>query len=153
MASEIQTDLNLISLDALKRAVHNALVQTGLDIIAIYLHGSYATAHQREESDVDLAVLPERALSLEEGLSFSVALQTELGSCEIDLADLRRANTVFAAQVVTNGRRIYTANPEAADRFEMLTLSQYASLNEERAEILDDIKRRGRIFKEKVFSV
>lgn len=141
------------SLDELQCALHRTLVKTGLIVNAVYLHGSYATCYQRNESDIDIAVLSERALALNEQINFSVALRNELADRDVDVADLRSVNTVFAAQVVTSGRRIITNNPDVADRFEMLTLSKYAILNEERAEILADIKQRGRIFNTEVLAV
>lgn len=152
MLSNMQPDIGISPIQNLQRAVQRVFAKTGLVVIAVYLHGSYATPYQRDESDIDLAVLPDRALSLDECIQFSVALQTELDGRDVDLADLRTANTVFAAQVVTGGQRIMTTNRDVADRFEMLTLSKYASLNEERAGILADIKQRGQIFNSEVLA-
>ena len=42
-------------------------------------------------------------------------------------------------------RRIYCANPFAADVFEMLALSLYQKVNEERGEIVDQVSQSGRI--------
>jgi predicted nucleotidyltransferase len=150
MLNNSQPVIGFSALEDLQRALHKALAKTGLIVSAVYLHGSYATPYERDESDIDIAVLSERALSLDEQIKFSVALQNELEGRDVDLADLHRVNTVFAAQIVTSGRRVITINPEIADRFEMLTLSKYVRLNEERAEILADIKQRGRIFNTEV---
>jgi PHD/YefM family antitoxin component YafN of YafNO toxin-antitoxin module len=43
-------------------------------------------------------------------------------------------------------RRIYCADAYAADEFEMLTLSYYQKLNEERREILAEGLRSGRFY-------
>jgi len=43
-------------------------------------------------------------------------------------------------------RRIYTANAYAADEFEMLALSFYQKLNEERAEVLAEGLRSGSFY-------
>ncbi|MFA6013597.1 MAG: nucleotidyltransferase domain-containing protein [Gallionellaceae bacterium] len=104
--------------------IQKALDQAGLGVTAVYLLGSYATDFQREDSDIDLAVLAPVAFSFDELMRLSVALQIEFEGRNLDLADLRSVNTVFAAQVITNGRRILTMDEVAADRFEMLTLSK-----------------------------
>ncbi|MCZ7670644.1 MAG: hypothetical protein M5U34_27580 [Chloroflexi bacterium] len=43
-------------------------------------------------------------------------------------------------------RRIFCADEYAADEFEMLTLSYYQKLNEERREILAEFARTGRAY-------
>ena len=47
-------------------------------------------------------------------------------------------------EVVTTGRRIYTGDARAADEFEMLTLSLYQKLNDERRAILEQFWATGR---------
>lgn len=115
-------------------------------MVAVYLHGSYGTEYMRDESDIDIAFLSEIRLTREESIVFSVALQQAWGDERIDVADLRQSDTVFVAQVVANGERIYTGNELAAQRFEMTALSKYARLNEERAAIIADIKQRGKVY-------
>jgi predicted nucleotidyltransferase len=114
---------------------------------AIYLFGTYGTADEWPDSDVDIAVLlpPEEArkagsLILSEA---HLALGTLLRK-DVDLINLRKAPTVLQKEVVAADRRVYTANIYAADEFEMLTLSYYQKLNEERAEIVAEGLSGGR---------
>lgn len=130
----------------LRNSIAQAAEVAGLQLIAVYLHGSYGTSFMRDDSDIDLALLAERPLSLEESSTFLVALMKAFGNENLDIADLRRTDTVFEAQVVTNGERIYTGNELAAQRFEMTALSKYARLNEEREMIIADIKQRGTVY-------
>lgn len=133
----------------LTKAVAGAIAETGLPVIAVYLHGSWASEYERDDSDLDLAVLAARRLELSERIRFQQRIASELKlNLEIDLADLYSANTVFAAIVVTSGERIYSAGM-AADIFEVKTLSAYARLNEERQEILQSIARRGTVYSPK----
>jgi hypothetical protein len=47
-------------------------------------------------------------------------------------------------QVIAAERLLYAADPAAAEEFEMLALSFYQKLNEERTEILEDFRRTKR---------
>ncbi len=114
---------------------------------AIYLFGTYGTADEWPNSDVDLAVLlpPQEAKAA--GFLALSALHLELESLlkkEVDLINLRRASTVLQKEVIIADRRIYQADEYATDEFEMLTLSYYQKLNEERAEIIEDALATGR---------
>ena len=133
-------------LDSLRRSITLAIESTGLKMLAVYLHGSYGTEYMRADSDLDLAFLSARPLAFDELMSFSAELQEFNSDVNFDIADLRRCDTVFVAQVVNSGVRVYTGNETAAQRFEMTALSKYARLNEEREEIISDIKQRGSVF-------
>jgi len=114
---------------------------------AIYLFGTYGTADEWPDSDVDIAVLltPQQAKAA--GLLALSALRFELETSlkkEVDLINLRRVPTVLQKEVIAADRRIYQADEYAADEFEMLTLSYYQKLNEERAEIVEDALATGR---------
>ena len=101
------------------------------------------------DSDVDIAMLlpPDKAKTL--GALDLVKTQAELASLlhkPVDLLNLRQISTVFQKEVVMADRRIFTVNEYAAEEFEMLTLSFYQKLNEERAEILSEGLRSGRFY-------
>lgn len=120
------------------------------DVEAIYLFGSYLTQDQQQHSDVDIAVLfpPERAKLLK-SLAMSDcrdALEKALQRT-VDLINLRTVNTVFQNEIIQHGRTICQRNERVVDEFEMLVLSFYQKLNEERAGILEDILETGRILK------
>ncbi len=74
-----------------------------------------------------------------------MALAAVLGK-NVDVINLRQASTVFQKEIIMAERRIFCANPYAADEFEMLTLSYYQKLNEERREILVEFARTGRAY-------
>ncbi|MBN2701721.1 MAG: nucleotidyltransferase domain-containing protein [Methylothermaceae bacterium] len=116
---------------------------------AIYLFGSWGTENEWPDSDVDIAVLlpPETAqkagsLALSE---LRYALERLLDR-NVDLINLRRVSTVFQKEIVMADRRIFCGNRYAADEFEMLVLSLYQKLNQERAEVLADGLRSGRFY-------
>ncbi|MCI5145630.1 MAG: nucleotidyltransferase domain-containing protein, partial [Candidatus Electrothrix sp. AR3] len=106
---------------------------------AVYLFGSLASGEEWPDSDADIGLL----LPIQEAKEQSSLL---LSSCAMDLADLlrrevdllnlRRVSTVMQHQVVTTGQLLHYGDQYAKDEFEMLTLSFYQKLNEERAGIL-----------------
>ena len=117
------------------------------DVQAVYLFGTYGTADEWPDSDVDIAVLlaPQQAKAA--GLLALSDLRFELEDCvkkKVDLINLRRVPTVLQKEVIAANRRIYHGDEYAADEFEMLTLSYYQKLNEERAEIIEDALATGR---------
>jgi len=111
---------------------------------AVYLFGSRATDSGTEASDVDLAVLAPQSMPGVQRFDLAETLAARLNR-DVDLIDLREASTVLRSQVVAQGRRLYTAPDFDVDAFEDFVFADYARLNEERAEILADIRRRGSI--------
>ena len=114
------------------------------EALAFYHFGSTATKSANAASDVDLAVLCERPL---DPIRLFEARErcARVLSRDVDLVELLTCSTVFAKQVVSEGTLVRAIDAYAAAAFETRTYSAYASLNEERREILEDIKRRGRI--------
>jgi uncharacterized protein len=87
---------------------------------AVYLFGSHLTSDQTPNSDVDIAVL----------LAHNDSSVLKLSECE------------FAH----NGRLILIQDRNAVAEFEMLTMSFYQKLNEERGDILAEFARTGRAY-------
>jgi len=117
---------------------------------AIYLFGSYGTDEEWPDSDVDIALLlpPDQAKRLQPLMMSPLHsdLATLLGR-RVDLLNLRRVSTVMQKEIIMAERRIYTGNEYAADEFEMLTISFYQKLNQERAGVLAEGLRSGSFYK------
>ena len=71
------------------------------------LFGSYATSKNHDNSDVDVAVLFDKVLSLQEKVEVTTELSTLLKK-EIDLIDLLDCNGELLKQVLTTGIRLKT---------------------------------------------
>ncbi|MBI4264847.1 MAG: nucleotidyltransferase domain-containing protein [Acidobacteria bacterium] len=88
-------------------------------LTSVYLFGSHATGRPHRESDVDVAVLldhaefPTRASRFEVRLSLSSDIGRELGSDAIDLIVLNDAPPHLGRRVMTEGARVFCADPEA----------------------------------------
>ena len=114
----------------------------------IYLFGSRAEGRARPESDVDIAVLvawghsPSAMQRWEWGVGLSEILQVEA----VDLIDMQEASTDFRFIIVSTGQRIYCNDRTYCDTFDMITYSMYQRLELERREIVEEVKKRGRIY-------
>ncbi len=109
---------------------------------AVYLFGSFADYTANDDSDIDIAVLLPHDLAKENKSLTLSDLRHELideTRREVDLINLRQTTTVLQKEIVFKGRCIFCGNNYAKEEFEMLTLSFYQKLNEERKEILDSL--------------
>ena len=113
---------------------------------AVYLFGSQARGEAIAGSDVDVAVLAERPLGARLCWEAAQALAARLDR-DVDVVDLAGASPVLWMQVLARGRRLWppVGSDTALEHLESRMFSEYARLNEARAGILADIRRRGRI--------
>ena len=112
------------------------------------MFGSCAVNNEWPDSDVDIALLLPHETSQTCGCLLLSELCTELESLlkkEVDLINLRQVSTVLQKEIIMAEGRICHADKYAADEFEMLTISYYQKLNEERREILEEIQASGTI--------
>ena len=104
-----------------------------------YIFGSSVKGNFRKESDIDIAVYIEE--DIDDYTIFMKAQEIAVKlNRDIDLVNLKKVSTVFAAQIISTGELIICGDINKKMEFEMNTLSQYAKLNEERAEILKHYK-------------
>jgi len=119
------------------------------DTQAIYLFGSYGTEYERHDSDVDIAVLlPVLTARSADNLVFNKCgsdLESLLNG-HVDLINLRLANTVFQHEIVQKGQILFNANKSVVDFFEMITMSLYQKLNDERKAIIQHIINTKKVF-------
>jgi uncharacterized protein len=121
-----------------------ALRESMRDLVAVYRSGSTVSGFPGADSDIDLAILAGSRLDSTERFDLQERLSTMLRR-QVDLVDLRAASTVMAIQVVGSGALLYDGDAAERGRFEDLTYSQYARLNEERRGVLDRIAREGTV--------
>lgn len=133
----------------MQESIVKAVLAEYPDTQAVYLFGSYGTEDEWPDSDVDIAVLLPPVEAKAAGSLVMGDLHHALGRLltkDVDLINLRRVPTVLQKEVVMADRRIYTGDEYAAEEFEMLTISFYLKLNEERAEILAEFFKTGRAY-------
>ena len=132
--------------------VQEAIVQIVLrhypDVQGIYLFGSYGTEDEWPTSDIDIALLlPPQQAKHPKHLALTPC-HLALLEClphSVDLLNARQVSSVMQIEII-QGKLIYCANEYAVDEFEMLTISYYQKLNEERREILEAFWLTGRAY-------
>ncbi|MFH0729815.1 MAG: nucleotidyltransferase domain-containing protein [Pseudomonadota bacterium] len=133
--------------------IKQRIIKTVLDhyptVQGIYLFGSYGTESEWLDSDIDIALLLPHNLAKEvENLVMS-RCRFDLEDAfhkEVDLLNVRLVSTVFQKEIIDGDNLIYCVDRFAVDEFEMLAISYYQKLNEERREILDSFMRTGRAY-------
>jgi uncharacterized protein len=121
-------------------------LQDKIDPVFIIVFGSYAKGYTHSKSDIDIAFYSK---SMEQNSYELFIIAQELASLlntEVDLVNLHTSSTVFKAQIYTTGTVIFSNDDIFLKNEQMTTLSMYARLNEERAEILKTIYESGTIY-------
>lgn len=108
----------------------------------ITLFGSFAKGTAREDNDIDLAYFSKQPLSSYERF----ILAGDLALIENREVDIKQIDTVFTMQIFEQGIPIYIRDVNEFTRQTMRAYSMYATLNEQRAPIIEMIKERGSVF-------
>lgn len=114
------------------------------DLQLAMLFGSRASGEARGSSDHDVAVLTPRPLNALRRFELAEVVAEAIGT-DVDLVDLRAADTVLRSQVVTTGRVLDQVGGDDVETFLDFVYADYARLNEERGGILRDVRERGRV--------
>jgi len=125
-------------------AVVRRLRETVPGLMGVYAFGSRAEGTAQPDSDLDLAVL---VAGYAEPLQLwdLAAELADLTRCDVDLLDLRAANTVMQHQILTRGRRLWGIDPDAG-LFECYVLSEKQRWDERTAVHREEISREGRVY-------
>ena len=120
-------------------------IQKKVNADFIILFGSFAKGTNRPDSDIDLAYFSKEQLSSYERFLLTGEL-AEIAGREVDLVDLKQIDTVFTMQIFSQGIPIYIQDENEFTRQKMRAYSMYATLNEQRASVIESIKERGSVF-------
>jgi len=114
--------LKLSAVKRKKKAFASLCRRKGIKLL--FLHGSLARDRHGRLSDVDFAVFG-KELSLDDYLKINQGLSQIVGREDIDLADLSKASSLLAMQVITKGIPLYVANPKILARFRYDSFRRY----------------------------
>jgi predicted nucleotidyltransferase len=95
-------------------------------ILALYLFGSRGRHEETEQSDIDVGVLFRSEQSLREVLLLEDALERRLG-LPVDLIDAGRASAFLALDII-RGERVFCADPDRCDEFELYVMRRAGDL-------------------------
>lgn len=113
----------------------------------VILFGSVAKGTACADSDLDIAYYAEDVLSGYDRFLLAGEL-AELAGRDVDLVNLREVDPVFAVQIFSTGKRILCRDDNEFIKQRMRAYSMYATLNEQRAGILEAVKKRGSVYGE-----
>lgn len=106
-----------------------------LDPAAVILFGSRAADRAKRDSDHDIAVLMGAAPPAWETVGRLKLDLEDLLASDVDLVILDTASPIIAMQVLREGFLLSCRDPEALERFTVMTLTDYADLRRTRAPI------------------
>lgn len=95
-------------------------------ILALYLFGSRGRREETEQSDVDVGILWQEEQTLRDLLQLEDDLERRLG-LKVDLVDAGRTNAFFALDII-RGERVFCADPDRGDEFELYVMRRAGDL-------------------------
>jgi len=93
-------------------------------IAAVYMFGSTATGRDRRGSDIDLAIIAQKAIDHREKLRLEADLSTRLGR-DVDLVVFGQAAPLLQHQILKYGRLVSENDPAERVRQEVLARAEY----------------------------
>ncbi len=124
-----------MNLDEIEKKIKKILTNN-LSPKLIYIFGSMITNRVRNDSDIDIAILTDKQIDEYQLYMISQQLADDLKR-EVDIVDLKRASTVFKAEILRNGKLIYNSDNQEKMHFQLGVLRDYVFLNERRREIIN----------------
>jgi len=112
---------------------------------AIYRYGSAGSVYERQDSDIDIAILIDHVVPFQDMMKLTSKLMAATGR-DIDFYDMKKYPVTLRVQIVLEGNRIYSKDLIAAETYDTHVLSDYVRLNEERRLILKDVQQREQIY-------
>ena len=111
----------------------NNILKNRSDIAAAYLLGSAVKGMLRDDSDVDIALLPadEAAISIQSRLELAALLEAKLNRT-IDIGIISSNNLIYASEAILNGRRIITFQKDYTEATETRLLGCYFTFRQDR---------------------
>ncbi len=105
-------------------------------IAAAYLLGSATTGQLRDDSDIDIALLPteQHTISVQSRLELAARLEIRLGRT-IDIGIINSENLIYASEAILKGQRILTSKKEYTETTEMRLLGCYLVFKQDRKEV------------------
>jgi len=120
------------------------ILETFPNVIAIYLFGSFGTKFATAQSDVDLAILAKNKIDKIRLWKLSQAIAIQIDK-DVDLIDLKQVSTILQFQIINENRRLYCQDEHKCNTFENIVDAEYLNFRQLRADLIADIKKRGRI--------
>jgi predicted nucleotidyltransferase len=113
------------------------------EALGVWVYGSFADGWARKDSDIDIAILPDRPIDGWELLERSVDVR--LGR-EIDLVDLSAVSDLLQYEATARGVRVAARDPVRCDMFETAAMSKWLDQRRMLRDWMRDIHERGTVY-------
>lgn len=118
----------------------NTTILNKVQCEAIVLFGSYSRGTQSNESDIDIAIKPEKEISKKDLFYLSQELE-DIIKKDIDLVNLDNINDSFRYEILINGKTIFCKDEFKFEMYKLDMYREYLELNESRKDIINNLKR------------
>ena len=106
-------------------------------VLAVFLFGSLADGYATPQSDIDLGVLFDRATNLKAELGFAVQVSAALGTDQVDVVNLNRANLLLRFRAVA-GKLLYERDTVRVSDFIEQTVNDHRAFEPRAQAMLRD---------------
>lgn len=126
-------------------AVGRVVEEVFPEALGVWIYGSYAQGRARRDSDLDIAILPDRPIDAWERIERSQDVASGVHR-ELDLVDLGTVSDLLRYEVVAHGIRVGARDPERCDLFELASLGKFYDQSLMLRDWMREIKARGSIY-------
>ena len=114
------------------------------EALGLWIYGSFAHGRARRDSDLDIAILPDRPLDSWERIERAQDVASGVHR-EVDLVDLNKVSDLLRYEVVTGGFRVSARDPERCDLFELASMGKFYDQSLMLKDWLHEIRERGSV--------
>ena len=115
------------------------------EALGVWIYGSFAHGCARRDSDLDIAILPDRPIDAWKRLERAQDVAERVHR-EVDLVDLSTVSDLLRHEVVTGGLRAVARDPEHCDMFELVSVAKFLDQSLMLREWMKEIKERGSVY-------
>lgn len=113
------------------------------EALGVWIYGSFADGSARADSDIDIAILPDRPLDGWDMLERAADLR--LGR-EVDLVDLSAVSDLLQHEATARGVRVAARDSVRCDMFETAAMSKRLDQQRMLRDWMRDIRERGTVY-------
>ncbi|MEQ8156033.1 MAG: nucleotidyltransferase domain-containing protein [Clostridiaceae bacterium] len=102
-----------------------AFFKNNPNIISVWIIGSYGTEFQREDSDIDIAILFKTPISLMDEMDISCKISEIIAYEKVDTIDLKMAPITLQFKTLREGKLIYEGDYDKVSDYMEYVFNRY----------------------------
>lgn len=121
------------------------IILNNLQVDGIVLFGSYARNRERPDSDIDIAIKPEKNIEKDQLLELQNNIEEEIDT-DLHLINLNEIEEDFRYDILITGKTLYAKNEVDFIEYKLRAYSDYLELSEDRQIIVNKLKEGGSLY-------